>query len=88
LLISWDSQIVLPPCLHEKVSFLSSIFSSLLLHSDKDVDPFACAVVHMLNDLFSRFDLLVDKYDLNKVKTIGDCYMVVRMNLYINMGTV
>ncbi|KAL3776856.1 hypothetical protein ACHAW5_009014 [Stephanodiscus triporus] len=33
-------------------------------------------VVHMLNDIFSRFDLLVDKYDLNKVKTIGDCYMV------------
>ena len=32
----------------------------------------------MLNDLFSRFDMLVESYDLNKVKTIGDCYMVVR----------
>lgn len=30
----------------------------------------------MLNDLFSRFDYLVGLYDLNKVKTIGDCYMV------------
>jgi adenylate cyclase len=30
----------------------------------------------MLNDIFSRFDYLVDIYDLNKVKTIGDCYMV------------
>lgn len=30
----------------------------------------------MLNDLFSRFDHLVGHYDLNKVKTIGDCYMV------------
>ena len=30
----------------------------------------------MLNDLFSRFDHLVGLYDLNKVKTIGDCYMV------------
>lgn len=30
----------------------------------------------MLNDLFSRFDYLVGSYDLNKVKTIGDCYMV------------
>lgn len=30
----------------------------------------------MLNDIFSRFDFLVDTYDLNKVKTIGDCYMV------------
>ena len=52
------------------------------------MDPFACAVVHMLNDIFSRFDLLVDKYDLNKVKTIGDCYMVVRRNLYVNLRTV
>jgi len=32
-------------------------------------------VVQMLNDLFSRFDDLVDKYELNKVKTIGgECY--------------
>ena len=30
----------------------------------------------MLNNLFSRFDYLVGMYDLNKVKTIGDCYMV------------
>ena len=33
-------------------------------------------VVRMLNELFSMFDELVDKYDLNKIKTIGDCYMV------------
>ena len=33
-------------------------------------------VVTMLNDVFSRFDYLVGLYDLNKVKTIGDCYMV------------
>lgn len=34
------------------------------------------AVVQLLNDLFSRFDDLVDGYGLNKVKTIGDCYMI------------
>lgn len=33
-------------------------------------------VVSMLNDLFSRFDELVDKYRLEKIKTIGDAYMV------------
>ena len=33
-------------------------------------------LVSELNDLFSRFDKLVDHYGLNKVKTIGDCYMV------------
>jgi adenylate cyclase len=33
-------------------------------------------LVEMLNDIFSYFDMLVDKYDLEKIKTIGDCYMV------------
>lgn len=33
-------------------------------------------VVKVLNDLFTRFDRLVELYDLNKVKTIGDCFMV------------
>eukprot|EP00804_Cyclotella_cryptica_P009058 CCRYP_003157-RE/>CCRYP_003157-RE protein AED:0.16 eAED:0.16 QI:1498/1/1/1/0.6/0.66/6/517/182 len=30
----------------------------------------------MLNNIFSRFDHLCDFYELNKVKTIGDCYMI------------
>jgi hypothetical protein len=38
------------------------------------MDP--CAVVSMLNDLFSMFDEVVEKYGINEVKTIGDCYMV------------
>jgi PAS domain S-box-containing protein len=33
-------------------------------------------VVTFLNDIFSRFDARLDRYGLNKVKTIGDCYMV------------
>src|SRR3989338_1905965 len=32
-------------------------------------------VVDLLNEVFSYFDLLVDKYGLEKIKTIGDCYM-------------
>lgn len=34
-------------------------------------------LVEILNEVFSYFDDLVDKYDLEKIKTIGDCYMVV-----------
>ena len=30
-----------------------------------------------LNEIFSRFDLLCDQYELEKIKTIGDAYMVV-----------
>ena len=33
-------------------------------------------VVDLLNEVFQCFDDLVEKYDLGKIKTIGDCYMV------------
>jgi adenylate cyclase len=32
--------------------------------------------VSLLNDLFSEFDNLVERYGLEKIKTIGDAYMV------------
>jgi class 3 adenylate cyclase len=34
-------------------------------------------VVDLLNDLFSRFDRLADHFGLEKIKTIGDSYLVV-----------
>ncbi|HIK08749.1 MAG TPA: adenylate/guanylate cyclase domain-containing protein [Oscillatoriaceae cyanobacterium M33_DOE_052] len=34
-------------------------------------------LVHLLNDIFSRFDLLAELHGLEKIKTIGDAYMVV-----------
>ncbi|MBS1705296.1 MAG: adenylate/guanylate cyclase domain-containing protein [Armatimonadetes bacterium] len=33
-------------------------------------------VVGLLNDLFSRFDSLLPRFDVVKIKTVGDCYMV------------
>jgi class 3 adenylate cyclase len=33
-------------------------------------------VVAVLNDLFSRFDIVAEKHGLEKIKTIGDAYMV------------
>jgi len=35
------------------------------------------ALVAMLDDLFTRFDHLADRHGLEKIKTIGDAYMVV-----------
>jgi adenylate cyclase len=32
-------------------------------------------VVGMLDDLFSRFDALAERHGMEKIKTIGDCYM-------------
>lgn len=34
-------------------------------------------LVDLLNQIFSRFDLLAESYHLEKIKTIGDAYMVV-----------
>lgn len=44
--------------------------------------PFAAGrpareVVGFLNEIFSRFDRLVDQHGMEKIKTVGDCYMVV-----------
>ena len=33
-------------------------------------------VVELLNEIFTRFDQITEALDLEKIKTIGDCYMV------------
>jgi len=33
-------------------------------------------LVELLDEVFSHFDLLAEKYGLEKIKTIGDCYMM------------
>jgi class 3 adenylate cyclase len=33
-------------------------------------------LVNMLNSLFSEFDILLDNYKIEKIKTIGDAYMI------------
>ena len=47
-----------------------------------DFTPFAAQetparVVAVLNEVFSRFDTLAERHGLEKIKTIGDAYMVV-----------
>ena len=42
-------------------------------------------VVQILNEIFSDFDALVDRYEVEKIKTIGDAYMVVGKG---NVGSV
>src|ERR1022692_4533428 len=38
------------------------------------IDP--AQTVELLNEVFSAFDILVDKHGLEKIKTLGDAYMV------------
>jgi class 3 adenylate cyclase len=46
-------------------------FTALAAHIDPD------EVVSLLNEIFSNFDLLSERHGLEKIKTIGDAYMVV-----------
>jgi class 3 adenylate cyclase len=45
-------------------------FTSLSAHIDPE------EIVQLLNEVFSAFDVLVEKHGLEKIKTIGDAYMV------------
>ena len=46
-------------------------FTNLSRHTD------ASEIVDMLNQIFTKFDHLVERHGLEKIKTIGDSYMVV-----------
>jgi guanylate cyclase len=55
--------------------------ASILFADVVDFTPLASRldareVVGLLDRLFTRFDELVDRYEVEKIKTIGDCYMV------------
>ncbi|MDQ3874027.1 MAG: adenylate/guanylate cyclase domain-containing protein, partial [Actinomycetota bacterium] len=55
--------------------------ASILFADVVDFTPLASGldareVVGMLDRLFTSFDKLVDRYEVEKIKTIGDCYMV------------
>lgn len=43
-------------------------------HMSEEMSP--NETVHLLNDIFSEFDLLAERYGVEKIKTIGDAYMV------------
>lgn len=44
------------------------------------------ALVLVLNDIFSAFDALVDQHAVEKIKTIGDAYMVVSDGRIVSLG--
>ncbi len=58
---------------HESVSVL---FADLVGFTAISRTVSATQLVNLLNDLFSRFDRLADEHGAEKIKTIGDSYMV------------
>ncbi|MDQ3340430.1 MAG: HAMP domain-containing protein [Myxococcota bacterium] len=58
----------------ENVSVLFADLVGFTNHASKTTPE---ALVTMLNELFSNFDKLAEQHGLEKIKTIGDAYMVV-----------
>ena len=66
---------------HERIAD-QFVAASILFADVVDFTPLAerlppADVVGLLDHLFSQFDALVERHGLEKVKTIGDCYMAV-----------
>jgi adenylate cyclase len=53
------------------------LFADLVGFTPMSAQKSAHEVVQFLNEVFSRFDHLVEAHGLEKIKTVGDCYMVV-----------
>ena len=54
----------------------SVLFADMVNFTPMSAEMSPAAMVELLNEIFTNFDSLVEKYDLEKIKTIGDCYMV------------
>lgn len=54
----------------------SILFADMVNFTPMSAEMTPVAMVELLNEIFSHFDVLVEKYDLEKIKTVGDCYMV------------
>ncbi|MGL5081330.1 MAG: adenylate/guanylate cyclase domain-containing protein [Microcoleaceae cyanobacterium] len=53
------------------------LFGDITNFTELSVDLSPTKLVSILSQIFSKFDELADKYKLEKIKTLGDAYMVV-----------
>ena len=61
----------------ESFSDVSVLFADIVGFTEFSARQDPKMLIQVLNALFSSFDSLVDDLGLEKIKTIGDCYMVV-----------
>jgi adenylate cyclase len=59
-----------------RIDSASVLFADVVGSTSMTVELTPEEMVHSLNAVFSEFDKLVDKYGLEKIRTIGDNYMV------------
>lgn len=66
-----------PDTIAERFEECTILFSDIVGFTEMSSRMSAVEVVRLLNRIFSEFDDLADKHSLEKIKTIGDAYMVV-----------
>jgi adenylate cyclase len=65
-----------PATIADQFTDASVLFADVVDFTPRSRDLPPAEVVGMLDRLFSHFDTLAERYDLEKIKTIGDAYMV------------
>lgn len=63
-------------CLAESFEEATILFSDIVGFTPLSARMSPLELVNLLNQMFSTFDKLANKYGLEKIKTIGDAYMV------------
>ncbi|TAK12310.1 MAG: adenylate/guanylate cyclase domain-containing protein [Anaerolineae bacterium] len=65
-----------PRTIAEHFEGASVLFADVVNFTPMSAQMQPVELVELLNEVFSHFDDLADDYKLEKIKTIGDCYMV------------
>jgi class 3 adenylate cyclase len=65
------------PLIADRFDDVTLMFADIVEFTQLSASMSADELVGVLNEVFTVFDGLVDRYGLEKVKTIGDAYMVV-----------
>ena len=66
-----------PQSIAEAFGNVTVLFADIVGFTELSGRLAPCDLVARLNQIFSRFDALAERYGLEKIKTIGDAYMVV-----------
>jgi adenylate cyclase len=65
-----------PGVIADKFEDATILFADLVNFTQISTTMSATKLVYLLNEIFSNFDALTQKHGLEKIKTIGDAYMV------------
>lgn len=64
------------PALAQQYESATILFADIVGFTSLSEKLTPIALVNLLNEIFSTFDRTIEQYDLEKIKTIGDAYMI------------